>query len=318
MVSVPTLNIRSGPGSSFNRVASVQKATELQVVGQTQNCDWLEVVAPGAVAGWISGQYVTLDISCSSIPVTTTTQVTPEGQEETATRLVPTTGRAATALAILPAPVLLQPEDNITLDLGAAVLEWSSVKSQIASNEYYIVTLQFRHGSDTWTDYAFTHETKWPVQEHAYLADISDDGRFGWSVQLIRATGKNGRESSRQGSGQSDRAPDFDFKARSSAREDQPNLLHLSMRMVSRRFQPWLSQWSLWAGSGSGYYSVRCSSGADPHGVRIGTDSTLMILSVSTPESQWQNAITLTESTLMLERNNSRQRSGRGRKSAFC
>lgn len=70
IVQVDRLNVRSGPGTSFNRVGVVTRDTVLVVDGQIDNCAWLKVATPEGVEGWVSGSsdFVSLDTRCSEIP----------------------------------------------------------------------------------------------------------------------------------------------------------------------------------------------------------------------------------------------------------
>ena len=70
VVKVNTLNIRSGPGTNYNRVGTAQQGDGLVIEGQVDNCDWLKITSPDGVEGWASGkdQYVTLDTRCTDIP----------------------------------------------------------------------------------------------------------------------------------------------------------------------------------------------------------------------------------------------------------
>ncbi|MCO5208317.1 MAG: trypsin-like peptidase domain-containing protein [Caldilinea sp.] len=69
-VAVDRLNVRSGPGTNFNRVGAVERGDALIVTGQVNNCGWLQIVTPDELEGWVSGssQYVTLDARCADIP----------------------------------------------------------------------------------------------------------------------------------------------------------------------------------------------------------------------------------------------------------
>lgn len=69
-VTTNALNIRSGPGTNYERIGSVNRGDQLVVIGQTNNCDWLNVQTRDEIVGWISGstRYVTLNIDCSAIP----------------------------------------------------------------------------------------------------------------------------------------------------------------------------------------------------------------------------------------------------------
>ena len=52
------LNVRSGPGTSYERVGSLKKGTEVTILS-TQD-DWYEISA-GSVTGYVSAQYISLD-----------------------------------------------------------------------------------------------------------------------------------------------------------------------------------------------------------------------------------------------------------------
>lgn len=69
-VLVPTLNVRAGPGTNYNRIGSVNRGAILTVVGQAENCGWFQIVTPDGQTGWVSGgaQFVTLTGVCSDIP----------------------------------------------------------------------------------------------------------------------------------------------------------------------------------------------------------------------------------------------------------
>lgn len=73
IVVVERLNVRSGPGTNFNRVGAVAQGEALIVTGQVNNCSWLQITTPAGVEGWVSGnsQYVTLDARCADIPEVT-------------------------------------------------------------------------------------------------------------------------------------------------------------------------------------------------------------------------------------------------------
>ena len=69
-VIVERLNVRSGPGTNYNRVGAVSAGDVVAVTGQVNNCSWLQVTTSAGVEGWVSGssQYVTLNARCADIP----------------------------------------------------------------------------------------------------------------------------------------------------------------------------------------------------------------------------------------------------------
>jgi|GEM_PF-304849 len=73
VVAVAELNVRSGPGTNFNRVAVVNKGATLVIQGQINNCAWLSIATDDGVDGWVAGgdRYVTLDTRCADIPEAT-------------------------------------------------------------------------------------------------------------------------------------------------------------------------------------------------------------------------------------------------------
>ena len=69
-VVATTLNVRSGPGTNYEKIATVSKGQTFTVIGQINNCAWLKVQDSTNQEGWVSGdaQYVTLDTDCAEIP----------------------------------------------------------------------------------------------------------------------------------------------------------------------------------------------------------------------------------------------------------
>ncbi len=70
VVVADRLNVRSGPGTSYNRVGAVASGDVLAVTGQFNACSWLQIVTPSGVEGWVSGssEYVTLGTRCTDLP----------------------------------------------------------------------------------------------------------------------------------------------------------------------------------------------------------------------------------------------------------
>lgn len=69
-VTTTALNIRSGPGTAYARVGSANQGDQLAVIGQYNNCDWLNIQTRDELTGWIAGseRYVTITVDCSTIP----------------------------------------------------------------------------------------------------------------------------------------------------------------------------------------------------------------------------------------------------------
>jgi len=53
-VSVNELNVRSGPGTNYDRIGRVQKGNRLQIFGKNQDCTWIQVTTSTGINGWVS------------------------------------------------------------------------------------------------------------------------------------------------------------------------------------------------------------------------------------------------------------------------
>ncbi len=69
-IKVQGLNVRSGPGTNYGVVSSVNAGQSLTVIGKTDNCGWIHVQDGARELGWISGstQYVTYTTPCADLP----------------------------------------------------------------------------------------------------------------------------------------------------------------------------------------------------------------------------------------------------------
>ena len=64
------LNVREGPGTDYLSLELISNYPTLIVTGQTAVCNWLKVITPAGIKGWVSGGdfYVDLDTPCEQIP----------------------------------------------------------------------------------------------------------------------------------------------------------------------------------------------------------------------------------------------------------
>ncbi len=69
-VVVDALNVRSGPGTNYARVGGATRGERLIVIGEYNNCAWLNVQTRSELIGWVSGsaQYVNFTGECAEIP----------------------------------------------------------------------------------------------------------------------------------------------------------------------------------------------------------------------------------------------------------
>jgi hypothetical protein len=107
------------------------------------------------------------------------------------TTAVPTPTATPTVTSTpLPAPKLLSPEERqVFAASDEIVMSWQAVGA-LPEEGYYVVTASYTHLGDTWYDeIPWIQDTSWTFSDHDYLIDLSDDGRFFWSVQVMLRTG---------------------------------------------------------------------------------------------------------------------------------
>lgn len=113
-VIAPTLNIRNGPGTNYNRVGALGNGDEVLVTGQVNNCAWLQVATPDNSTGWISGgaQYTRINGDCAN--VATVAAPPPPANTNTGTSGNPGSSNAASGQACILFRNNLGAELNIT------------------------------------------------------------------------------------------------------------------------------------------------------------------------------------------------------------
>jgi hypothetical protein len=130
----------------------------------------------------------------SPVPPTNTPVPTPSSTPVPSPR--PTRPRPTPTDVRFPAPVLLSPQNrHVFLEADEVVLAWLPV-GPLPANVFYVPTVSYSHEGATWNDETpWTQNTRWTLSEHRYLLDMSDDGLFFWTVQVMRKTGEdaNGR-----------------------------------------------------------------------------------------------------------------------------
>jgi len=83
VVTGDTLNLRTGPGTSFPKIEVLKKGDALLVTGRTKAGDWLEVLLPDGTKGWVSASLVKLEVPVTGVAVA---KVIPKPPTPAATR----------------------------------------------------------------------------------------------------------------------------------------------------------------------------------------------------------------------------------------
>jgi len=81
-VTATALNVRTGPGFNYDRVAQVKAGDVLRVLGTNSDYTWLSVQLPNGGIGWVNTEYVTVTgdlttVQFVPIPATPTVAATP-------------------------------------------------------------------------------------------------------------------------------------------------------------------------------------------------------------------------------------------------
>jgi serine protease Do len=99
-VLVPSLRIRSGPGTTFEVIGGAVQGERYGVTGQAADCEWLQIAHPQLGVAWIGGGvFAAIDGDCAAIPA-----VDPASSESGAATAPTTADPVAT-----PTPATLQP-----------------------------------------------------------------------------------------------------------------------------------------------------------------------------------------------------------------
>lgn len=62
--------VRSGPGTNYQIIGSLQDGSTVPVIGRTPDSSWLQVMLPNGQRGWSGAGFLTVSGGVNSIPVT--------------------------------------------------------------------------------------------------------------------------------------------------------------------------------------------------------------------------------------------------------
>jgi uncharacterized protein YgiM (DUF1202 family) len=75
------LNLRSGPGANFDKVARLVQGQMLMLVGRNADARWVQVNVPNVGSGWVSARYIIANVVVANLPIVNNTGVTPGFQQ---------------------------------------------------------------------------------------------------------------------------------------------------------------------------------------------------------------------------------------------
>jgi formylglycine-generating enzyme required for sulfatase activity len=79
------LNVRAGPGTVYSIVDRVRAGDELEIVAQTEDGEWLQVLPDNVVNGWVLRELVQTNVAPTDIPVAVLILPTPKTPTSTPT-----------------------------------------------------------------------------------------------------------------------------------------------------------------------------------------------------------------------------------------
>lgn len=69
VVNADVTNLWAGPGGNYNIIGQAKHGDPLQITGRNSNNDWLQVVAPGGMQGWIAVMWLQVNASLDDVAV---------------------------------------------------------------------------------------------------------------------------------------------------------------------------------------------------------------------------------------------------------
>jgi len=177
VVKAGGVNVRSGPGTAYPRLATAEEGQKFDIVARNQSGDWWQICCLAGEQGWVYAPLVDTEGPTDAVAVASHIPTPP-----------PTPTPALPTPVSRPAPTLREPPDGASFSGKEAqiVLRWDSV-GPLAEDEYYVVVILFSHGQETWHDEHWVKETS--LQVPAYLPDVATGDRYEWSVTVMRQTG---------------------------------------------------------------------------------------------------------------------------------
>lgn len=96
------LNLRSGPGTVYDRVGLVAGGAVVPIIGRIGDNSWWQI-RYGITVGWISGQYTSIYGICSSVPIISVPPTpTPTGSTPTAVATITRTPTPVPTITVTP------------------------------------------------------------------------------------------------------------------------------------------------------------------------------------------------------------------------
>ena len=169
VVNVEALNLRSGPGTVYDKSGALEQGDPLEITGRNAAGDWVEVVCPGGKKGWVAASCLEINIPLAGVAVA---QAPP-----TPTPMYTPTPTVTPTPKLLPPPILTEPEN------GASFAGWRTFRWQwtypLEADEYFSFRVHNEKEGEC-------HRTQ--VRDLAYTDGFTfcPSGEYYWGVTLVR------------------------------------------------------------------------------------------------------------------------------------
>lgn len=157
------LNVRSGPGVTYNVLTSINQGNVVNLLGRNSDSTWAYIQTATAVVGWVnaSSDYITPSVAISSLPVVTPATATP------ISTVVPTNTPTPTATAVPISGAYATVATGALNVRSGPSLAYSPVTTVYQGN---VVSLIGRNANSTWAKIRLSNGTEgWVNAASTYI-----------------------------------------------------------------------------------------------------------------------------------------------------
>lgn len=185
VVLAKELNLRSGPGTLYSRIALLQEGDALKIYGRNASSDWIQVapIRTSDTVGWVAAgsQYVNITVDLATLTVVTSPPL-PSSP-------TPTLSPTPPVPFVTYPPVLLDPQPNASQYRNRIELNWDW-PGILGPDDYFQVEIRNRYNatSNVINEFVFPIDVAW-VKDKFYHHDYIDeayDREFTWRVIVVR------------------------------------------------------------------------------------------------------------------------------------
>ncbi|MCS6837166.1 MAG: SH3 domain-containing protein [Anaerolineae bacterium] len=154
-VNTAFLNLRSGPGANFSILRKLARGQSMTLQGRNADARWVQVVMPDGLVGWVSARYLSMSVNPASLPLASTTGVTPGAPQP-----VPVGGQTGIVANVAALSVRLGP--GVQFASFTAIPDGTGVSLIARSADGAWLLVQLADGRTGWVSSAFI-STSFPL-----------------------------------------------------------------------------------------------------------------------------------------------------------